>query len=129
MALVPPPLPFPLSPNPFLLHLKLNPGQSFMAISSSWLHRCCHHSWWKRKVSGFFLFFYFLLIMVVEEQGTGFCHGGGRGRGWVVRVDGYGSFWWVLRWFSWWDLWWLWYGWWVFGGWLGLCGGMSGWYE
>ena len=62
---------------------------------------------------------------MVEEQGTGFCHGGGRGRGWVVRVDGYGSFWWVLRWFSWWDLWWLWYGWWVFGGWLGLCGGMS----
>ena len=45
MALVPPQLPFSLSPNPFLLRLKLNPSQSFMAISSSWHHRCCRHSW------------------------------------------------------------------------------------
>ena len=42
----------------------------------------------------FFLFyFFFFILMVVEEQGTGFCDGGGRGSGWVVRVGGDGNFW------------------------------------
>ena len=40
-----------------------------------------------------FVFFIFFILMVVEEQGTGFCDGGGRGSGWVVRVGGDGNFW------------------------------------
>ena len=41
----------------------------------------------------YFILFYFFILMVVEEQGTGFCDGGGRGSGWVVRVGGDGNFW------------------------------------
>ena len=41
----------------------------------------------------YFILFYFIILMVVEEQGTGFCDGGGRGSGWVVRVGGDGNFW------------------------------------
>ena len=40
-----------------------------------------------------FFFYFFFILMVVEEQGTGFCDGGGRGSGWVVRVGGDGNFW------------------------------------
>ena len=41
----------------------------------------------------FFFLIFFFILMVVEKQGTGFCDGGGRGSGWVVRVGGDGNFW------------------------------------